>query len=88
MGLQAIGAILNAVGQIPKPAAALVTQRIKGAIAEQAIEGFGIRSLMAGKILAFPILEKFVIGHITPLSRGIPSAADGQIPSFHRFWDE
>ena len=88
MGLQAIGAILNAVGQILKSAAALVTQRIKRAIAEQAIEGFWICSLMAGKILAFPVLKKFVIGHITPLSRGIPSAADGQIPSFHRFWDE
>ena len=77
MGLQAIGAILNAVGQIFKGTAALIPQCIKRTIAEQTIEIFRICALMAGEILTFPILEEFIIGHITPLSREIREEAHG-----------
>ena len=77
MGLQATGTILYAVGQILKSAAAPISQRIKGAVAKQAAERFRIRTLMTGKILAFPVLEEIIIRHITPLSKEILSAADG-----------
>ena len=66
MGLQAIGAILNAIGQIPECAAALVTQGIKGAIAEQAIKILRVRALMAGEIFTFPVLKEIVITHRIP----------------------
>ena len=77
MGLQTTGTIFDAIGQVLKSAAALISQRIKGAVAKQAAERFRIRTLMAGKILAFPVLEEIIIRHITPLSMGILSAADG-----------
>ena len=77
MGLQAIGAILNTVGQILESTAAFVTQSIQGAIAEQAVKMLRVHILVARKIFTFPVLEKFVIGHVTPLSMEIPGAVDG-----------
>ena len=77
MGLQTIGAILDSTWQITKRAAAFIPQCIERTITEQTIEICRIYALMTGKILTFPILKKLVIGHITPLSKGIPEEAHG-----------
>ena len=77
MGLQTIGAILNAIGQILETAAALVAQCIKGTVAKQAIKILRVHTSVTGEILTFPILEEFIIGHITPLSREIREEAHG-----------
>ena len=53
MRIQAVGAILEAVGQKRKAPAALRAQHIKGAIAEQAVEVLRVRAGMTGEILAF-----------------------------------
>ena len=77
VGAQAVGAILDAVGQILEAAAAFVAQGVEGAVAENAGEGFRVGARMAGEILAFPVLEKVVMAHVTPPSRGRPGAARG-----------
>ena len=60
---QTVGAVLDAGFCIEKTAATLISKTIQRAIAEQAAEGFRIRTGMAGKILAFPVLKKIVICH-------------------------
>ena len=64
MGLQAIGAILNAIVGIDKIAAAFIAQAIQRAIAEQTAEFLLVHSLMVREKFAFLILEKIVMGHI------------------------
>ena len=46
---------------VPAVSAALFSQRIQRAIAEQAVEFFFIDSLVAGEILAFPVLEELMV---------------------------
>ena len=65
MGAQAIGTILDSAICVGKVTAAVLPQCVQGAIAEQAIEGFRICALMAGKIVTFPILKKIVIRHFS-----------------------
>jgi hypothetical protein len=63
VGLQALGAILDAIFRVCKAAAALVAQGVQGTIAEQAAEGFRVSAWMAGEIFAFLVLEKIIVGH-------------------------
>ena len=42
-------------------AAAFITEEIKRAEAEQAVKIIVVRHLVAGKIFAFPVAEKFVV---------------------------
>ena len=68
MGNQAAGAILDTLFGISKVAAALIPQRIEGAITEEAAEVFLISTPMAGKVFAGAILEEIVVCHcLTPL---------------------
>ena len=60
---QATGAILDAALHIAKIAAALITQRIQGAITKQTAEGFRVCPLMAGEILTLPVLKEIVVRH-------------------------
>ena len=64
MGPQTEGAVLDPLLVIPEAAAAVFSQSIQGAIAEQAAELLWIRAWMAGKILTFLILEKIIMTHI------------------------
>ena len=64
MGPQAIGAILHTVFCVTEAAAALVTQAVQGAVAEQTAEGFRIGTGMAGKIFAVLMLKEIIIWHI------------------------
>lgn len=63
MGLQAVGAILDAGFCIGEAPSAFVPKAVQRAVAEQAAEGFRICTGMTGKILTFPVLKKIVIGH-------------------------
>ena len=81
---QAAGAVLDPTGGIPEIPAAPIPQRIKGAVAEQAVEGFGICPGMTGEVFTFPILIKFA-AHLTILLKrrpGIPGG--GFCRKFHR----
>ena len=53
-----MGAIFNSTVRIAEVSAALITQCIQRAVAEQAIELAVIRYLMAGEVLAVTVLEK------------------------------
>ncbi len=61
---QATGTVLNPLPGIPETATTLVTQTVQRTVAEQTAEGFRIRTGMAGKIFAFPVLKKIVVRHI------------------------
>ena len=63
VGLQAVGAVLDAVFGVGKCAAALVAQCIQGTEAEQAAEFFRIRPGVAGEVFTLLMLEKIVICH-------------------------
>ena len=63
MGMQAPGAIFDSIFQVAEAAAALVCQTIQRAVAEQAAKSIWIGAFMAGKILAFPVLEKVIVTH-------------------------
>jgi len=70
---RAIRAVLDFLrhARILEVSTALVTQRIKWAITKQAVELFGIALLMAWKIGALDVSEKFVtIVHKTPPASG------------------
>jgi hypothetical protein len=56
-----IFADLIALFVVPAVPAALSAQCIQRAIAEQAVEFFFIDPLVAGEILAFPVLEKLMM---------------------------
>ncbi len=45
-------------------AAAVLSQTVKGTIAENTAEGVRICTFVAGEIFTFPVLEKVVMGHI------------------------
>jgi hypothetical protein len=66
VGQQTVGAILDAVFQVSKVTAAVITQAVQRAIAEQAAEGFRVRTPVAGKIFAFLILKEIIVRHIVP----------------------
>jgi hypothetical protein len=68
--LQALGAILDAVIRIKKVASAAVAQGIEGAVAEQTVEVFRVRAGMTGEVFTLLILEKIVMAHFIPPSRG------------------
>ena len=63
MGPQAGGAVFDSLFRISEAAAALVSQCIERAVAEQAAEGFRVGIGMAGKIFTFPVLKKIIVGH-------------------------
>lgn len=71
VGLQAAGAVLNAIVGICKTAAAPVTQSIQWAIAEQTAEILRIRPPVAGEVFALRILNIIIMAHfhvfITPV---------------------
>ena len=90
MGFCTIGAVFDSIHGVDKASAAAVTQCVQGAIAEQATEVFILYALMAGKILAFTILEKLIVLHfelLRPLSTDKFPAADEKTPSFRLFSD-
>ena len=64
VGLQALGAVLDAVFRVCKAATTFVAQSVQGAVAEQAAEGFRISAWMTGEIFALLVLEKIVVRHI------------------------
>ena len=64
MGIDAIGAILDAFTGISEMTAALRSQCIQWTIAEQAIEGLIRNTLMTWKKFAVPVLKKFIMVHI------------------------
>ena len=75
VGHKAMAAILDTALCVAEVTAALISQPIKGAIAEKAIKIRRIFALMAGKIFAFFILKKLIMLHFMLLqipSRGIP----------------
>ena len=65
MGPDAAGAVFDATCCIPKTAAALIPQRIQGAIAEQAVELFLRDIPVTGKIFTVPVLKKLIMLHIS-----------------------
>ena len=90
MGFDAIGAILDAVFRIGKTSAATVAQRIQRAIAKQTAEIFLAHALVAGKILTFAILNKFIVFHALHLTQRTTEkhpVVHGQIPFSLRFLD-
>lgn len=60
MGQSTVGAVFDSLVRICAVAAALITQCIQRAVAEQAIELTFVFYLVAGKILAITILKKAV----------------------------
>lgn len=63
MGKQAGRAVLYSffgIGEIASAGAAKAVQR---AITEQAVEGIGIGTGVAGEILTIPVLEKIIVCH-------------------------
>lgn len=56
-----ICADLVAIFVIPAVSAALLAQRVQGAIAEQAVELRLINAPVTGKIPAFPVLEELMV---------------------------
>ena len=63
VGVQAVGAVFDAVARIGEIASAVFAESIEGAVAEEAGEGFGVGVLVAGEVFAVFILEK-IVGHI------------------------
>ena len=62
MGPQTSGAVLDAIFGIGVIAAALVAQGVEGAVAEDAGEGFRVRTGVAGEVFAVAVLEE-IVGH-------------------------
>jgi hypothetical protein len=54
----AVRAILEALFIVTEIAAAFSAQCVKRAVTEKTVEGFRIRSLMAGEVFTFSVLEK------------------------------
>ena len=63
VGLQTFGAIFNAIFCVGKAAAAILTQAIQRAIAEQTAESFRVCTGMTGKIFTFLVLKKIIMRH-------------------------
>ena len=63
VGDKAVGAIFYAVIRICKIAAAVFTQSIKRAVAENTVKIFGIVYFVAGEVFTFFVLKKFIIIH-------------------------
>ena len=63
MGAQTIGAVFDSLFGIPEAAAAVFSQAVQGAVAEEAAESFRICTGMTGKIFAFLILKEIIICH-------------------------
>jgi len=63
VGLEAAGTVLDSGFRIGEAAAAPVSQGVEGAVAKEAIEILRVRGLVAGKILALPVLKIAVICH-------------------------
>ena len=78
VGPQAGGAILDTGLRVGVIAAAVFTQGIEGAVAEDAAEGIGICARMAGEILAGFVLEKIVICHWITSSKLVPGEFIGR----------
>ena len=53
--------VFDALLRKPEVTSAAFTKGIKRTITEQAVEVFGIYSLMAGKEFTFPVTEKFIV---------------------------
>ena len=63
---QATGTVLNALLRVCKIAAAVLSQRIQRAVAEQAVKVLRVTALVAREILTLGILKEFIIFHIVP----------------------
>ena len=63
MGTQAGGAVLDAVLGVGEIAAAILTQSVEGAVAEDAGESIRVGILVAGEVFALPVLEKIIMCH-------------------------
>ena len=57
VGQNAVGAVLDASGEIPEITAAPVPQSIERTIAEEAVEVLRVRLFMAGEKLTVPVAE-------------------------------
>ena len=66
MGQHAVGTVLCPVGQVFKIPAAVVSKKVKWAVAEKAVEILNVFIFMAGEILALFVSEKFTaVFHIS-----------------------
>lgn len=63
MGAEAGGAVFDTVLGVGEIAAAIFAQGVEGAVAEDAGEGIRVGVLVAGEILALPVLEKIIMCH-------------------------
>jgi hypothetical protein len=63
VGTQTFRTIFDTGLCVGKVSAALISQGIQGAVAEQTTEGFGVCLLMAGEIFTLLVLEKIIMGH-------------------------
>ena len=66
MRTQATGTVLNALLRVRKITAAVLSQRIQRAVAEQAVKVLLVTALVAREILTLGILKEFIIFHIVP----------------------
>jgi hypothetical protein len=60
---QTVSAIFESVSGVGKITTAFIAQSIQRAVTENATEGFGICSGVAGEILACLMLEKIIVRH-------------------------
>ena len=84
MGIQALAAVLYAILRVDEVAAAVVTQHIQRAIAEQAVEIVGVGLRMAGEVFAFPIAEEGIVGAFVFHIASLAKTKCGGRPSQHR----
>jgi hypothetical protein len=63
VGVQAAGAILDAVLRVCKAATAFIPQCIQGAVTKDAAEFIRVSTLVTGKIFTGGVLKKFIIVH-------------------------
>ena len=63
MGAQTAGAVFDTVFGVGEIAAAILTQSVEGAVAEDAGEALRIGILVAGEVFTLLVLEKVVVWH-------------------------
>lgn len=63
MRAQAVGAILEPLRSIGEITAAVFSQGVQRAIAEQTAEGFRVCVFVAGEVFTCFVLKKVIIGH-------------------------
>ena len=63
MGAQTAGAVFDTVFGVGEIAAAILTQSVEGAVAEDAAKSFRVGILVAGEVFTGFVLEKVVVWH-------------------------